>query len=66
MFPQSWAPVVPQILIGLTNKNPEFDIGAKDERSEKQGTQPLVLTSTKSSDRMGCPVSTVLTLNAVS
>ena len=44
-------------LIGLNNKNPKSDIGVNAERLEKQSSQPIVLTSTNSTDKMGNPVS---------
>ena len=48
-----------QILIGLSNKNPRVKYqGVKSEISEKQSSQSLALTSAKSSDRIGYPIST--------
>ena len=41
---------VARILNDLNNKNPELDTGVNAEISEKQNSQPLFLTSMKSSD----------------
>ena len=50
---------VAQILIGISNKNPESDIGVKAERSEKQSSQPLESSYLyQCSDLRGDPVST--------
>ena len=49
---------VRRIIIDPNNKNLGSDIGVNAERSEKLSSQPLVLTSMKSSDEMGYPVST--------
>ena len=56
-FKREFIKYVSGILICFNHKNPESDIRVNAKRSEKTKSQPLVLTSAESSDRMGDCVS---------
>lgn len=48
---------IAEILIGLNNQRSQSDIGVIAQRSEKQSSLALALTSSDSSEQMGDPVS---------
>ena len=58
--------IVVQILIGFNNENLKSDIGVNAERSEKQSSQSLALTSSNLQGEWAVLSLGILRLNAVS